>query len=318
MESISKHQERVVQEDRISALPKALICHILSFLPTIEAVRTTHLSKRWNDMWTCVTTLDFDVLREEEDYGCHLFDKFVNRVLFFRDSSDILKFKLSICIPHSDYLSCVDAWICTAVRRNLVELELHISLQQGFSKYGIPRSLFTCKTLRVLKLVSDSSLCLNWQACDPPASGCFPSLKFLHVTVDCPDNNLMENLFCCCPVLEVLIIDGVTDCEDLIFNVSAPQLKRFSICLDEWGQILVQNTFYIDAPNVESLDLRQVALSHYKLDNMKSLVNASISFTFIPADKCLSFHASATALLAGISNVRYLSLSTYSFDVSIS
>ncbi|WCJ18512.1 F-box family protein [Euphorbia peplus] len=49
------------KEDRISALPDALIHHILSLLPsTKEAIRTGILSKRWKSQWTRVPVLIFD------------------------------------------------------------------------------------------------------------------------------------------------------------------------------------------------------------------------------------------------------------------
>ncbi|XP_060968529.1 putative F-box/FBD/LRR-repeat protein At3g49040 [Cannabis sativa] len=37
-------------EDRISRIPDALILHILSFLPTVDAVSTSFLSNRWKRM----------------------------------------------------------------------------------------------------------------------------------------------------------------------------------------------------------------------------------------------------------------------------
>lgn len=57
MGSMPKNQERV--SDRISALPSEVLCHILSFLPTNYAVRTTLLSKRWKNIWTSVPNLYF-------------------------------------------------------------------------------------------------------------------------------------------------------------------------------------------------------------------------------------------------------------------
>lgn len=126
MGSISKHQAR--DKDRISALPDALVYHILSFLPTTNVVRTTVLSKRWNKMWTSVTNLDFD---DERDFctkkeSQQLFANFVNRVLLFRGEEDIYRFRLAVNHPYD--LSHIDSWICTAVWRNAVELDFVLSL----------------------------------------------------------------------------------------------------------------------------------------------------------------------------------------------
>ncbi|XP_061993485.1 F-box/FBD/LRR-repeat protein At2g26030-like [Rosa rugosa] len=82
-------------EGRMSQLPDELICHILSFLPTVESVKTIVLSKRWNKLWNSVNTLDIDYIR---DFGGTLyvdFVKFVDGALSVHDWSNIKKFRLS-------------------------------------------------------------------------------------------------------------------------------------------------------------------------------------------------------------------------------
>ncbi|KAL6215667.1 hypothetical protein ACLB2K_015095 [Fragaria x ananassa] len=116
--------------DRISALPDELVRQILGRMPTLDSVRTSVLSKRWNKLWTSVPNLDFNDLRDfpndnaDNDVQlrrprCDSFVRFVSTVLYTRDSIDIGKFSLSVRRPH--HLAVIDDWICVAVRRNVVD-----------------------------------------------------------------------------------------------------------------------------------------------------------------------------------------------------
>ncbi|XP_008226397.1 PREDICTED: F-box/LRR-repeat protein At4g14103-like [Prunus mume] len=316
MGSNSKSRE-ACHEDRISGLPDAIISHILSFLLTREAVRTSVLSHRWKNQWTSVPNL---YLRDREYYPLERrlkksdpdgFSGFVDRVLFFRGSSNIHRFRL-LCLEMKDF-SRIDAWIRTAIMRNVVELDLELyEYSNPPQPFVFPRSLFMCKTLVVLKLRLQS----NFIAL-APASDCFPSLKFLHVDVVLPDADSMEKLFSCCPALEDLVIEGEPGYDSVLnFEVSAPKLKRLRI---SWYIVPFHGNYdrkvFINAnvPSLEEFNLQENILANYSLKNAHSLSRAKIDLVNLHSgEKFGTVRDSADRiqwLFAEIRNVKFLSLS---------
>ncbi|XP_021814946.1 LOW QUALITY PROTEIN: F-box/FBD/LRR-repeat protein At5g56420-like [Prunus avium] len=304
-------------KDRISELPDAILCHILSFIPTKYAVRTSILSTRWKRIWASAPILDFEykdmsvfnprtVGYKSESYAVFL--TFVDHVLSSRDPLDIQKFRLHCYCSDKDF-SRIYGWIRTVIRHNVVELDLHVEINndEGGLILELPQCVFMCKTLEVLKVKS------NCIAYAPPTSGCFPSLKFLHISVDYPDNDSMEKIFACCPVLECLTIGGLLGLNDVLnFNISVPQLTtlRLEFNLSCFGQDS-DHTFFINCPKLESLDIKQDILSNYSFENVKSLVKANVNLWCHYVHHRRAFSNRATALLAGFSNVKYLSLSAH-------
>lgn len=175
--------------------------------------------------------LKFNVQNPESDKGRSA--GFVDQVLSHSGSSSIHWFEL-VCYGVDDFFSRVHDWVCTALRRNVVELLLYLVPNPG-KLYEFPQSHFMCKTLSVLKLRLQFDLIAI-----PSNSDCFPHLKILHVRVCCPNADSMKKLFSCCPALEDLVIDGLISNisniareERLVlsFTVSAPKLRRLRICL---------------------------------------------------------------------------------------
>lgn len=307
---VLKSKRQAVVKDRISALPDALVCHILSFLRTKYAVRTGILSTRWKDMWTCVPNIDFDngedsaLERKDAMARTFRFMTFVDHVLFFRGSTEIQKFQLRMCssfeFPRLRDLSRVDGWIRTAIKRNLVELDLTLYFKSSDELrpkkiFMFPKSLFTCKTLQVLKVWS------NCIAYNPPTSGCFPCLKFLDATLIYPDNNDFK-LFPHCPLLESLTIQGIFYNDRVLnFNVSAPKLRKLKVSLMlEYSEGDGYN-FYIDAPKLENFNLILDRWPSYYLESVKSLVQAKVRISETDVNRVAAF-------LTLISHVKYLSL----------
>ncbi|KAM2842695.1 hypothetical protein PS2_030800 [Malus domestica] len=273
MGSISDHQASV--EDRISELPDTIHCHILSFLETVHAVRTTVLSTRWNNIWK-VPNLHFDYMpsfcpkyEDEDADACrNHFMTFVDRVLFFRDSSKIQNYTLS-CIHESDFTR-IDGWLCTATGRNVVKLDFHLLLLYKYDRgvtFEFPESLFKCKTLELIS---------------------------------------------CCPLLEWLTIDGLIgtrgDSVDVNFNISASKLKTLTISLSACPTS--PYNVLINAPNLKSINLSQNTMAYYSFENVCSLVNANIVLEACrEKERSTVFANRVIALMGAISNVKHLSLS---------
>ena len=66
-----KHDtEEDLLHNKLSEVEPQLISHILSFLPTTDAFRTSVLSKKWLNNWTFITKLDFDDGLYDGEYSC--------------------------------------------------------------------------------------------------------------------------------------------------------------------------------------------------------------------------------------------------------
>ncbi|XP_026389345.1 F-box/LRR-repeat protein At3g58900-like [Papaver somniferum] len=77
-------------EDRISNLPASILHHILSFVHTRVAARTSVLSKRWKYIWRSIPSLQF---RCHKSSRVQKFMRFVDTTLELHDSSNIQSLK---------------------------------------------------------------------------------------------------------------------------------------------------------------------------------------------------------------------------------
>ncbi|KAI3921757.1 hypothetical protein MKX01_005446 [Papaver californicum] len=228
--------------------------------------------------WASLSTinLDSDLCKfpESEDKF-----NFVDRVPMLRDSSDIKKFHLDWSQRDPEIATRVNTWILGAVRRNVQDLYISLSLR-GYHKFKFPQSLFSCKMLTRLSLdlglSFDSTLSL-------PKSMNFhlPMLKYLKLSgLSIYKRELSIELFSSCPVLESLIIKR---CCINLDNVYAPKLKYFKVndndyCSQEGNMIRLY------APNLTSFICGSCMSHNYALESLSSLVTADFRMTLQDID----------------------------------
>ncbi|KAM1255066.1 hypothetical protein ACFX2G_029941 [Malus domestica] len=125
---------------------------------------------------------------------------------------------------------------------------------------------------------------------------------------------MISKLFSDCPVLEGLTIDGGIRAKEVLnFMISAPKLKTLQISLSVDNPHYVYN-LSIDAPMLENLDIELDIVANCVLESAKSLVKANIALDGCIGEQRPAFSNCATALLAQVRNLTYLSLSASCFE----
>jgi hypothetical protein len=304
--------------DRISDLPDSLLCLILSFLPTKEAIATSILSNRWKLLWTLVPKLDLDTETIDPSVT---FEHIVSKVLSLQQIASLRNFCLRFLFRCSSFVnhSYLHTWLLIAASRNVEELNLEIYFDWEALKWKpqkLPRSILSCKSLVVLKLRGDIHIDF---ATDSSLSFQFPNLKILHLLYLFNLREYFSMLLSSCPVLEELSYEGDLDmiC-GFIYKIFVPTLKRLNITLRE-------SEFYkleINAPALEYFnfegDLDDIKI-HEKLDN---LVEANVDIHTLESEFWRYYRHEKYChkdrifqLLAELNNVKFLSFLFHGAEV---
>lgn len=129
------------KQDRVSDLPDPILCHILSFLPTEFAARTSILSKRWKPIWLSVPTID---LMETFSPPALL------PIMQSRDTKSPILLARLRCADYEE--EDFTQFILSTTQRGVQTLDLNMVPIAIESHSNILTNILNCKTLTVLKL----------------------------------------------------------------------------------------------------------------------------------------------------------------------
>ncbi|KAL5708175.1 hypothetical protein ACHQM5_018998 [Ranunculus cassubicifolius] len=217
--------------DIITNLPELIRNHILSFLPIVDAIRTSILSTQWRNICSSLPNLSFDQqLFDEMPSSTNNQTRFQDSVTQFIHQRDerasVQSFKLVVDDVQDSILPHIRSWVSYVLRRKVERLYLSVYSR---NLDILPCSLFTSKTLTVLSL-SDIHFEL-------PTVVEFPLVKSLELIKvrwsDYEDNN---RLVSSCPLLQSLVL-----------------------VMCSWNK---SNRLVIDSPNLKSLVFRPAVYSH--------------------------------------------------------
>lgn len=195
-------------------MPDDILVYLVSRLPVKEAVATSVLSRRWQNVGLSTMTLRFDPVnfsnlnhfrryrcRPEEfiEGECCKYITWVNHVLQQHRGKHIEEFRVSFCLD-GRFSSFINGWIQFAMEKSveILELVFYPEVSMRFEQYKFPY-----KRLGI---------------CIPSLGSCgynigFKSLKVLQIRHVGVTGEVLEYFLSSCPLLERL---SVTAAQDLV------------------------------------------------------------------------------------------------------
>nr|UWK23397.1 KUP12.1 [Olimarabidopsis pumila] len=189
--------------DLISSLPDEILQHILFFVPTKLAIRTSVFSRRWRHVWSDTPCLFFD------DDKLHA--AAINQTLTRYTAPKMMKFHLKSAWRYSFH--DMDRWIEFAMSRSVENLSLCIDFIDG---YKFPDSLYMNSSIKQLSFQLPTV---------PRCSVSWTSLKKLSLRYSMLSDESFAKILSGSPILESLTL--CSDCRQLTggpIQIVAPQI----------------------------------------------------------------------------------------------
>lgn len=283
------------QVDQICNLPDVIIQHILSFLPTLDAMRASFVGKRWRSLCTETRILNFDdrqflqgkeAVTDSVDFSVNqsahpklAFADFVTSMHLMYRAAKIERYHLSI--RHATNLKYVQAWISVADQMNVKELSVDM-IKDG------PFEMPCCRSVKDLRLhLGNGSLNL-------PSTGYFSSLKTLSLSKISSINDTVLDVICQrSPQLRSLKLEDCFVTEQLQFNYPLLEeleirrcygLNQLSVSAEKLQSLCVYSSFTygsssvtILAPTLQTFKWLNNIIGEFSMGDFISLSTAHVT-----------------------------------------
>ncbi|WVZ13833.1 hypothetical protein V8G54_011399 [Vigna mungo] len=234
------------EKDLISALPDDVLVQIIHFLDTATAVRTSLLSKRWNNLWKSLTTLSFRSGDFENQVN---YNQFVHHVLSHRDTS--------IRLHRLDFDACIAAKEILNLFKPLLHYVPHLRIylyhkSKKTVHYSIP-IIFSSPSLTSLTLAHSNRIIFKL-----PPSLELPALKTLsltNVSFTTRDDDECAEPFSSCLSLTSLVLMGCSLSNPAeVLSISNSNLSH--ITMKRFSEVIRYN-IVLSTPNLTHLTIRR-------------------------------------------------------------
>lgn len=297
------------KKEVISKLPDSLLHHILSFLSTIDAIRTSVLARRWKFLWTYLSDFNIEVMlssSQKNETQKQMINYLFNQVDTILEKAKFIKKFRFVAYGIPVDVDQANSWIFALLKHKIQELELSLYLRSSFplaNTLPVPTSLsmmnleFGC----VLKVPT----CIH-----------FPSLKTLTLQyITFIDKTSAQQLFSSCPVLQKLTLCSCDWKNVRNVSIKIPTLTTLIIEDDFSRDDLLNCKVTIDAINLVSLSCTNYLSIEFILINLTTLAYAYIDVSNGCSSLAQYTISRAVELLSGICHVKSLVLSKDTLEI---
>uniref|UniRef100_A0A0D9XHI9 F-box domain-containing protein n=1 Tax=Leersia perrieri TaxID=77586 RepID=A0A0D9XHI9_9ORYZ len=150
--------------DLLSAVPDDVILHVMSFLTTRQAVRTSLVSRRWRNLWRSVPCINVNIneflpsgteLTDDDLEREFAFKMFMEKVVELRDPTALIRTFLFRCCRLDGFegiadMEDINGWISHALQKQPRVMDIAVM----YDALHLDHSVFTCSYLTRIKLTN--------------------------------------------------------------------------------------------------------------------------------------------------------------------